>query len=118
MADGTPSVKARKTRIELADGRELIYYDEDPASRRETVDSRRLPETIVQSEVRRDPLRDEWVIIASHRQGRTHLPPAESCPLCPTDFYLFRIADRRERVVVQIQSNLSCGHRRTLAQVL
>ena len=85
-------MKARKTRIELADGRELIYYDEDPASRRETVDSRRLPETIVQSEVRRDPLRDEWVIVASHRQGRTHLPPAESCPLCPTT------ADRKTEI--------------------
>jgi UDPglucose--hexose-1-phosphate uridylyltransferase len=84
VADGTPSVKARKTRIELADGRELIYYDEDPASERVAVDSRRLPQTIVHSEVRRDPLRGEWVIMASHRQGRTHLPPAENCPLCPS----------------------------------
>jgi UDPglucose--hexose-1-phosphate uridylyltransferase len=84
VADGTPSLKARKTRIELADGRELIYYDEDPAAERAIVDLRRLPETIVQSEVRRDPLRDEWVIVASHRQGRTHLPAAENCPLCPS----------------------------------
>jgi UDPglucose--hexose-1-phosphate uridylyltransferase len=84
VADGTPALKARKTRIELADGRELIYYDEDPATERATVDLRRLPETIVQSEVRRDPLRDEWVIMASHRQGRIHLPPAENCPLCPS----------------------------------
>jgi UDPglucose--hexose-1-phosphate uridylyltransferase len=77
-------MKPRKTRIELADGRELIYYDEDPAAERVEVDSRRLPETIVHSEVRRDPLREEWVIMASHRQGRTHLPPAEDCPLCPS----------------------------------
>ena len=27
---------------------------------------------------------DEWVAIASHRQGRTHLPPADECPLCPS----------------------------------
>lgn len=75
---------ARKTRIQLADGRELIYYDEDPVAQRATVDLRDLPATIVHSEVRMDPLREEWVIIASHRQGRTHLPPVESCPLCPS----------------------------------
>ena len=27
---------------------------------------------------------DEWVAIASHRQGRTHLPSADDCPLCPS----------------------------------
>jgi UDPglucose--hexose-1-phosphate uridylyltransferase len=76
--------KARKTRIRLSDGRELIYYDEDPAAERAARDRRALPPTIVHSEVRRDPLRDEWVIVASHRQGRTHLPPAALCPLCPS----------------------------------
>ncbi len=29
-------------------------------------------------------MRDEWVAVASHRQTRTHLPSADSCPLCPS----------------------------------
>lgn len=36
------------------------------------------------SELRRDPRRDEWLIMAPHRQDRTFHPPAEHCPLCPT----------------------------------
>jgi UDPglucose--hexose-1-phosphate uridylyltransferase len=27
---------------------------------------------------------DEWVVMASHRQCRTFLPPADACPLCPS----------------------------------
>jgi UDPglucose--hexose-1-phosphate uridylyltransferase len=84
LTDGRNWVTLRKTRIELADGRELIYYDEEGAPERVAHDSRRLPPTIVHSEVRRDPLREEWVIMASHRQGRTYLPPIEDCPLCPS----------------------------------
>jgi UDPglucose--hexose-1-phosphate uridylyltransferase len=34
--------------------------------------------------VRYDRLLGEWVIVASHRQGRTYLPPAEHCPLDPS----------------------------------
>jgi len=34
--------------------------------------------------VRYDPLLGEWVIIASHRQDRTYLPPADHCPLDPS----------------------------------
>ena len=36
------------------------------------------------SELRFNPVRDEWVITATHRQARTFLPPASYCPLCPT----------------------------------
>jgi UDPglucose--hexose-1-phosphate uridylyltransferase len=36
------------------------------------------------SEERRNELRDEQVVYAIHRQGRTFLPPREHCPLCPT----------------------------------
>ncbi|WP_445263013.1 galactose-1-phosphate uridylyltransferase [Pseudokineococcus sp. 1T1Z-3] len=35
-------------------------------------------------EVRRDPLTGDWVAVAAHRMGRTFLPPADQCPLCPT----------------------------------
>ncbi len=30
------------------------------------------------------PLREQWVVYAAHRQGRTFLPPKEHCPLCPS----------------------------------
>ena len=36
------------------------------------------------SELRWHPLLGEWVATATHRQGRTFLPPADFCPLCPT----------------------------------
>lgn len=38
----------------------------------------------VSGTMRRDQLTGEWVAIASHRQDRTFLPPADECPLCPT----------------------------------
>jgi len=36
------------------------------------------------SELRWNPLLEEWVIVATHRQERTYKPPAGHCPLCPT----------------------------------
>ena len=36
------------------------------------------------SELRWHPLLGEWVATATHRQDRTFLPPADFCPLCPT----------------------------------
>ena len=36
------------------------------------------------SELRWNPLLGEWLVTATHRQGRTFLPPADFCPLCPT----------------------------------
>lgn len=36
------------------------------------------------SELRWNPMLDQWVITATHRQNRTFLPPADFCPLCPT----------------------------------
>lgn len=37
------------------------------------------------NQLRLDPTRGEWVAYATHRQERTFLPPAEYCPLCPTE---------------------------------
>ncbi|MQA96311.1 MAG: galactose-1-phosphate uridylyltransferase [Streptosporangiales bacterium] len=69
----------------LADGREIIYFDEKPGSGRAAVaDTRDLGVTSTASELRLDPLLEEWTIVASHRQGRTFLPPADQCPLCPS----------------------------------
>ncbi|MFH1074064.1 MAG: galactose-1-phosphate uridylyltransferase [Candidatus Firestonebacteria bacterium] len=36
------------------------------------------------SELRWNPMLDEWVITATHRQERTFFPPKDFCPLCPT----------------------------------
>lgn len=74
----------KKTVTTLADGRELIYFDDTPDAVRTLVDSRDLPPRSHGSELRRDLLTNEWVAIASHRQTRTHLPPSDECPLCPS----------------------------------
>ena len=78
----------RRTSTLLADGRELIYYD-DPSSVaagavRELHDPRLTSGRQPGSEVRWDPLALEWVAVASHRQDRTFLPPSDQCPLCPS----------------------------------
>jgi UDPglucose--hexose-1-phosphate uridylyltransferase len=87
----TPSVPAlvRKTAIRLADGRELIYYDDrEPylsgAATRTESDTRDLAEPTTRSEIRYDVLTGEYVAIAAHRMNRTYLPPANENPLAPT----------------------------------
>lgn len=75
---------AHRTRTRLADGRALYYFDAEPGTVRDATDLRDLPETTTASEIRWDPLLDQWVVIASHRQGRTFLPPANECPLDPS----------------------------------
>lgn len=71
-----------RTSIRLADGRELIYFDDLPDRDRSAPDTRDLEPPVHRPEIRRDPVHDEWVIVAAHRQARTHLPPASECPLC------------------------------------
>ncbi|MEW2403347.1 galactose-1-phosphate uridylyltransferase [Streptomyces sp. NPDC046862] len=75
----------KKTSTRLADGRELIYYDLRDDSVRDAVDRRPLERTVTTSAVRHDVLLGDSVAIASHRQGRTYHPPADQCPLCPTE---------------------------------
>ncbi len=76
------------TTIRLADGRELHYFDDatgrHDADRFAAVDRRTMPEPPPASELRYDPVLDEWVAIAAHRQDRTFLPPSDQCPLCPS----------------------------------
>ena len=74
---------ARKTETRLADGRALYYFDSADVVR-DAKDTRDLPPTTTSSEIRWDPLLDQWVVIASHRQARTYLPPADECPLDPS----------------------------------
>lgn len=76
----------RIIRTELADGRDLIYFDDKesnlPPVRRP--DERALDPRPDNAELRADPFTGEWVSNAAHRAARAFLPPANACPLCPT----------------------------------
>ncbi|MGI9144691.1 MAG: galactose-1-phosphate uridylyltransferase [Candidatus Planktophila sp.] len=67
----------------LADGRTIRYYDTQDHVRAVT-DKREKSEQPGIGELRLDPLVNEWVAMAAHRQGRVFLPPKELCPLCPS----------------------------------
>ena len=101
----TPAAPAvRRTTDVLADGREIIYFDDSEpyvsgAASRATPDTRPLEHgTGGGSQVRFDVLTGEWVAIASHRNTRTFLPPADECPLCPTGRGRVPTRDPRERL--------------------
>ncbi|MFC6236814.1 galactose-1-phosphate uridylyltransferase [Longivirga aurantiaca] len=74
----------RRTVVRLADGRELVHFDHDGAPERTQVDTRPLEPRGAAPQLRHDPLLDEWVSVAAHRMGRTFLPAADDCPLCPS----------------------------------
>lgn len=74
----------KRTSTRLADGRELIYFDRRDDAVRGAPDTRPPPARPPASELRHDPVLDEWVAIAAHRQDRTFLPPSDACPLCPS----------------------------------
>jgi UDPglucose--hexose-1-phosphate uridylyltransferase len=81
--------RVRRTRTRLADGRELIYFDDSEPYRsgteiRQALDRRASDGRPVAGVMRLDALTGDWVSIADHRQNRTFLPPADECPLCPT----------------------------------
>jgi UDPglucose--hexose-1-phosphate uridylyltransferase len=83
-----------KSSTRLADGREIVYFDEEPGLGRDQVaDTRPLPPRIPGPQpphgrpewgIRWDRLAGEWVVIAAARQDRTFLPPADQCPLDPS----------------------------------
>jgi UDPglucose--hexose-1-phosphate uridylyltransferase len=78
-------VSIRRTSRLLADGREVIYFDDSPdAPCREAVDNRPLGERARAGHIRYDALVGDWVAVAGHRLNRTFLPPKHECPLCPT----------------------------------
>ena len=89
---GTPIIW--KTSARLADGREIIYFDESPGLGRALVPDTRplspappgppLPVGLPEQGIRWDALAGEWVVIAAARQDRTFLPPADQCPLDPS----------------------------------
>ncbi|MGW9631143.1 galactose-1-phosphate uridylyltransferase [Agromyces sp. NPDC055520] len=69
----------------LADGRELIYFDDAdstlPAER--AADERVLDPRPTNAWMRQDALTGEWISIAAARQNRVFLPPADLDPLAP-----------------------------------
>lgn len=73
-----------RTQGRLADGRDIFWYDLTAGRSQAPEDTRDLPERAAAPQMRHDPLLDEWVVVASARQNRTHLPPATECPLCPS----------------------------------
>ena len=87
--DPGTSPRVRRTATTLADGRELIYFDDSEpyrsgARRRDVPDKRLLGDRTASGTMRLDALTGDWVSIAGHRQNRTFMPPADECPLCPT----------------------------------
>jgi UDPglucose--hexose-1-phosphate uridylyltransferase len=91
----------RKTVTHLADGRELIYFDDSEpylsgGATRRLDDPRPLPDRfadvvgedgvarpVTAPQMRYDVLTGEWVPMATHRMNRTFLPPADANPFAP-----------------------------------
>ena len=74
-----------KIQTTLADGRDLIYYDDANSTlpRERAADARHLDPRPVTATMRQDPLTGEWISIAASRQNRVFLPPADQDPLAP-----------------------------------
>ncbi|UCN15785.1 galactose-1-phosphate uridylyltransferase [Cellulomonas iranensis] len=95
------AARLRRTSTRLADGRELLYFDDSEpyvsgAATRRLDDPRPLPDRfapvvdadgvahpVTGPELRLDPLTGEWIPMAAHRMNRTFLPPADANPLAP-----------------------------------
>ena len=69
----------------LADGRDLIYYDDHNTTLGpdRAADARHLDPRPTTATMRQDVLTGEWISIASARQNRVFLPPADQDPLAP-----------------------------------
>ena len=96
----TLSAGVIRTDLPMADGRTIRYYDTHNQER-SAVDQRPREDQPSIGELRLDPLLNEWVAMAAHRQGRVFLPPKELCPLCPThDQLMSEIPDSDYDVVI------------------
>jgi len=80
MSSGTT-----KRATTLADGRELIYFDDADTTLApdRAADTRHLDPRPATATMRQDVLTGEWISIASARQNRVFLPPADQDPLSP-----------------------------------
>ncbi|MBC6435385.1 galactose-1-phosphate uridylyltransferase [Nostoc sp. HG1] len=66
------------------DGRSLTLYSRLPIAAGIVAPSPSRESVLANPHLRWHPLRGEWVAYASHRQGRTFMPPPEYNPLAPT----------------------------------
>ncbi len=74
-----------KRAMNLADGRDLIYYD-DPGTAlgpERSVDARTLDPRPDTANMRLDVLTGDWITVAANRQNRVMMPGADADPLAP-----------------------------------
>ena len=86
LSDFVVDSRVSVQRQTLADGRELIYFDDPdtslpPGRAADTRDLDPRPDTAI---MRQDVLTGEWVSIAAARQNRVFLPSAAQDPLAPS----------------------------------
>lgn len=104
--DGTHGEITRTVHT-MNDGRLIRYYDHGEVNRN-TADSRPTDEPAHIGQLRLDPLLNEWIIYAEHRQNRAFLPPKNLCPLCPSrEDSLTEIPEANYQVVVFDNKNPS-----------
>jgi UDPglucose--hexose-1-phosphate uridylyltransferase len=84
MSAHAVTASTARTSVRLADGREIIYFDDVPGLDRSAPDRRDLPPYAPAAELRYDELQGEEVLVAAHRQNRTYQPAPGECPLCPS----------------------------------
>ena len=112
MSESLPGGVVR-TDMAMNDGRTIRYYDkvdkvDKGSNARIAVDKRPVEAPAGIGELRLDPLVNEWIAVASHRQHRSFLPPKELCPICPTTSDLLtEIPDSAFSVVVFDNKNPS-----------
>lgn len=70
--------------VTISGDRYLYFYSEEPQEGKAGEERCEPKQTEPRSELRWHPILRQWVINATHRQDRTYKPPAEFCPLCPT----------------------------------
>ena len=75
----------RKTTTTLADGRELLYFDDEGSTLdgHHEIDERHLDPRPETASMRQDVLTGDWITVAAARQNRVFLPPADQDPLAP-----------------------------------
>lgn len=99
-AKKTLSAGVVRTDCTLSDGRTIRYYDTHNQTRT-AIDQRPVADQPVIGEMRHDPLLNEWVTMAAHRQTRIFLPPQELNPLAPSRAgFLTEIPESDYEVVV------------------
>ncbi|MFZ9595753.1 MAG: galactose-1-phosphate uridylyltransferase [Bdellovibrionia bacterium] len=73
-----------KLHLQKTDGRNLHLYSRSAIEGVSSAPSPQSEPVVAKPHLRWHPLRAEWVAYASHRQGRTFLPPPEYNPLKPS----------------------------------